>query len=53
MNEPITPADRIAAKENFRNTVRQFRSITRAFFKSERRGKARGWLALLLALSVA
>ena len=53
MNEPITPANRIAAKENFRNTVRQFRSITRAFFKSERRGKARGWLALLLALSVA
>lgn len=53
MNEPITPANRIAAKENFRNTVRQFRSITRAFFKSERRAKARGWLILLIALSVA
>ncbi|WP_395748295.1 ABC transporter ATP-binding protein/permease [Prosthecobacter sp.] len=53
MNEPITPASRIAAKEQFRKTVRQFVAITRAFFKSERRVKARGMLILLLLLSVA
>jgi len=51
---PDAPKDnRIAAKENLRKTARQFWAITRAFFKSERRGKARGLLILLITLSVA
>ncbi len=53
MNEPLSASDRIAAKEKLRKTARQLWHITRAFFKSERRGKARGMLILLLALSVA
>lgn len=53
MNEPLSAADRLAAKEKLRKTARQLWQITRAFFKSERRGKARGMLTLLLVLSVA
>jgi putative ATP-binding cassette transporter len=53
MNEPLSAADRQAAKEKLRKTARQLFQITRAFFKSERRGKARGLLLLLITLSIA
>jgi putative ATP-binding cassette transporter len=41
-----------APKESLRKTGRQFWNITRAFFASERRIRARGFLALLIVLSV-
>lgn len=43
----------LVAKEKLSKTARQLWQITKAFFRSERRGKARGLLILLLALSVA
>ncbi|MFN0077624.1 MAG: ABC transporter ATP-binding protein/permease [Prosthecobacter sp.] len=49
---PRTPLSLIA-KEKLSKTARQLWQITRAFFKSERRVKARGLLTLLLTLSVA
>jgi putative ATP-binding cassette transporter len=49
---PRTPIGMIA-KEKLSKTTRQLWQITKAFFKSERRGKARGLLVLLLTLSVA
>ncbi len=49
---PRTPISMIA-KEKLSKTARQLWQITKAFFKSERRGKARGLLILLLTLSVA
>jgi putative ATP-binding cassette transporter len=52
MNDLPQATDRIKAKEDLRKTMRQFWAITRAFFKSERRGKARGLLLLLIVLSV-
>ncbi|MCX6876596.1 MAG: ABC transporter ATP-binding protein/permease [Verrucomicrobia bacterium] len=47
-----TPISMIA-RERLSKTLRQLWQITRAFFHSERRGKARVLLCLLLALSVA
>lgn len=41
------------SQESFRKTCRQFWSIFRAFFASERRHKARGFLVALLVLSLA
>ncbi len=49
---PRTPLSHIA-KENLGKTARQLFQITKAFFKSERRGRARGLLTVLLVLSVA
>ena len=43
----------IIAKEKLSKTARQLWQITKAFFKSERRSRARGLLTLLLILSVA
>ncbi len=43
----------ISTQENLRKTTRQLLRITRAFFTSERRGKARGLALLLFALSIA
>jgi len=43
----------LIAKEKLGKTARQLWHITKAFFKSERRVKARGLLTLLLTLSVA
>jgi len=42
-----------AAKTNFRETCRQFATITRAFFASERRRKARTFLTSLIILCLA
>ena len=49
---PRTPLTHIA-RENLSKTGRQLWQITKAFFKSERRGRARGLLGVLLLLSVA
>jgi|ERR1035437_1415280 ABC-type uncharacterized transport system fused permease/ATPase subunit len=43
----------LVAKEKLSKTARHLWQITRAFFKSERRGRARSLLILLLVLSVA
>ena len=43
----------VIAKENLSKTARQLWQITKAFFKSERRGRARTLLILLFLLSVA
>jgi len=43
----------LIAKEKLGQTTRQLWLITKAFFRSERRGKANGLLVLLLVLSVA
>lgn len=48
---PLPPA--AAPKETFAKTQRQFWRILKAFFTSERRGKARAFASLLLALSLA
>jgi putative ATP-binding cassette transporter len=40
-------------RQTLKTTFRQFRMITRAFFASERRRKARGFLIALLALALA
>ncbi len=52
---PVSPADRAATepKETFARTRRQFWRILKAFFTSERRGKARFFTSLLLVLSLA
>jgi len=49
MHPPLT----LIAKEKLGKTTRQLWLITKAFFRSERRGKANGLLVLLLTLSVA
>jgi putative ATP-binding cassette transporter len=49
---PCEPAESVIAREKLAKTARQLWQITKAFFKSERRVKARGLLTLLLALSV-
>jgi putative ATP-binding cassette transporter len=41
------------SKETFRKTCRQFWTISKAFFASERRRKARGYLTILLTLAFA
>jgi putative ATP-binding cassette transporter len=51
-NTPKVPLS-IVAKEKLSRTARQLWQITKAFFRSERRGKARALLFLLLTLSVA
>ncbi len=43
----------LAPRESLRRTLRQLGSITKAFFASERRHRARGFLLLLLVLTVA
>jgi ABC-type uncharacterized transport system fused permease/ATPase subunit len=43
----------VIAKEKSSKTARQLWQITKAFFQSERRGRARTLLILLLLLSVA
>jgi len=48
-NSPLS----LVAKEKLSKTARQLWQITKAFFKSERRGRARSLLVLLLMLSVA
>lgn len=53
MSPPDPAAPNIIAKENLRKTARQLWRVTQAFFKSERRGKARTLSILLLTLSVA
>lgn len=52
---PVPPFESppIKERQSFAKTRRQFWRITRAFFASERRRKARGLLALLFTLSVA
>ena len=52
MSKTRIPLD-IVAKEKLSKTARQLWQITKAFFKSERRGRARGLLILLLILSIA
>lgn len=53
--EPISaPAEAPTGdRQTFKTTVRQFRLISRAFFASERRHKARGFLIALLTLALA
>jgi vitamin B12/bleomycin/antimicrobial peptide transport system ATP-binding/permease protein len=51
--DPAPPADDKAGnKETLGKTWRQFLMISRAFFASERRHKARGFLTVLLTLSL-
>lgn len=52
---PVPPFESppVKQRQSFAKTRRQFWLITRAFFASERRRKARGLLALLFTLSVA
>ena len=50
---PTAKAEDTAPKETLRKTMGQLGRITKAFFTSERRMKARGLLAVLLGLSVA
>jgi putative ATP-binding cassette transporter len=52
MSKTRTPLD-VIAKEKLSKTARQLWQITKAFFKSERRSRARGLLVLLLILSIA
>lgn len=53
MSEPTNTPLTFIAKEKLGKTARQLWQITKAFFRSERRGKANGLLILLLILSVA
>lgn len=53
MSNPSSLASIIGPKETLRKTYRQLWRVIKAFFASERRGKARGLLFLLLALSLA
>lgn len=53
MSPAPPPAPIKGPKETLKKTFRQLGRVTRAFFASERRGKARGLLALLLSLSLA
>jgi len=53
MNETTVPSGGMTAKEKLGKTLSQLWQITKAFFRSERRGKARVLLILLLTLSVA
>lgn len=46
---PTDPAER---RDTFRQTCAQFLTITKAFFASERRRKARGFLTALIVLSL-
>jgi len=52
MSQSTSPPLGIIAKEKLSKTTRQLWRITKAFFRSERRGRARALLILLLALSV-
>lgn len=53
-DDHAVPAEEKAAdKVTFGKTCRQFWIISKAFFASERRNKARGFLVVLLALSLA
>lgn len=52
MTPPPPASANLIAKENLRKTARQLGRVTKAFFKSERRGKARFLCALLFALSI-
>ncbi len=47
-----TPAEPAADHQSLKTTFRQFRLISTAFFKSERRYKARGFLIALLLLAL-
>jgi putative ATP-binding cassette transporter len=53
--EQVVPASVLAAdrRQTFKTTCRQFRVISKSFFASERRHKARGVLIALLALALA
>ena len=53
MTRSTTPPPDTIAKEKLRKTAGQLWHITKAFFRSERRGRARTLLILLLTLSVA
>lgn len=53
MTPSTSPPLSVIAKENLSKTAGHLWQITKAFFKSERRGKARTLLVLLLTLSVA
>lgn len=51
--DPLLPSESTAGSEaTFNSTWRQFKVIAKAFFASERRHKARGYLVVLLALSL-
>jgi len=53
MSKATRNAPDTIAKEKLGKTARQLWQITKAFFKSERRNRARGLLTVLLVLSVA
>ncbi len=48
-----TPEDSNGNRQTFKTTCRQFWLISKAFFGSERRHKARGFLIALLVLALA
>ena len=50
---PPTAEDPAARRQTFRVTCRQFWQISKAFFASERRHRARGFLTVLLLLALA
>jgi putative ATP-binding cassette transporter len=47
------PSGELSRRQTFQQTWSQFITITKAFFKSERRRKARGYLTALILLSLA
>jgi vitamin B12/bleomycin/antimicrobial peptide transport system ATP-binding/permease protein len=47
-----TTGDPVENRQTFKTTCRQFWNISKAFFASERRHKARGFLIVLLALAL-
>ena len=54
LDREITEAEKLAAKgHSLKTTLRQFWLISKAFFASERRRKARGFLIALLLLALA
>jgi putative ATP-binding cassette transporter len=53
MSKTTDPTAIIGPKETMKKTIRQLARVTKAFFASERRGKARALTFLLLALSLA
>lgn len=54
MDHPVSKISdaRVDGRQPLKTTLRQFRVITRAFFASERRHKARGFLISLLVLAL-
>ena len=51
-SEEHPPSDPAERRDTFRQTCAQFITITKAFFASERRRKARGFLTALIVLSL-